>query len=50
MANVLDAVLRPSKAATPALSKVSKDKANEAMIGILDTSSVLGKAGPLRVC
>jgi hypothetical protein len=46
MANVLDAVLTPSKAATPTLPKVSKDKDDEAMIGILDTSSDLGKAGP----
>jgi hypothetical protein len=45
MANVLDVVLTPLKAATPTLPKVSKDKDDEAMIGILDTSSDLGKAG-----
>ena len=44
MANVLDVVLRSLKAATPALPKVSKDNTDEAMIGILDTSSDLGKA------
>ena len=46
MANMLDVVLRPLKAATPALPKVSKGKADEGIIGILDTSFDLGKAGP----
>jgi hypothetical protein len=48
MANVLESILRPSKMATPALPKVSEDKADEPMVGIADSSSDLGKAGPLE--
>jgi hypothetical protein len=48
MANVLEAVLRPSKMATPAPPKVCKDKADEPMAGIVDTSPVLDKAGPSK--
>jgi hypothetical protein len=49
MANVFEAVLRPSKVATPALPKVSKDKADEPkMVVIADISSDLDKAGPLE--
>jgi hypothetical protein len=48
MANVLDAVLRPSKAATPALPKVPKDKTNEALTDVLNSSSDLDKAGPSK--
>jgi hypothetical protein len=46
MANVLKVVLRPSKMATPTPPKVSKDKADEPMVGIVDTSPDLDKAGP----
>jgi hypothetical protein len=47
MANVLEVVLRPSKVATPAPPKVSKDKADQPkMIAIVDISSDLDKAGP----
>jgi hypothetical protein len=46
MANVLESVLRPSKMATPAPPKVSKDKADEPMASIVDTSPDLDKAGP----
>jgi hypothetical protein len=47
MANVLEVVLRPSKVATHALSKVSKDKADEPkMVTIIDISFDLDKAGP----
>jgi hypothetical protein len=47
MANVLEAVLRPSKVTTPAPPKVSKDKVDEhKMTKIADISSNLGKAGP----
>jgi hypothetical protein len=47
MANVLEVVLRPSKVATPAPPKVSKDKADQPkMAAIVDISSDLDKAGP----
>jgi hypothetical protein len=46
MANVLEAILRPSKMATPAPPKVSKDKVDEPMADIVDTSPNLDKAGP----
>jgi hypothetical protein len=48
MANVLDAVLRPLKAATPAPPEVSKGKTDEALTDILNSSSDLDKAGPLK--
>ena len=47
MANVLEAILRPSKVVTLAPPKVSKDKVDEPkMINIADVSSNLGKVGP----
>jgi hypothetical protein len=47
MANMLEAVLRPSKVATPTPSKVSKDKVDESkMTANVDISSDLDKAGP----
>jgi hypothetical protein len=46
MADVLETVLRPLKMATPALPKVSKDKASESMVVIVGTFPDLDKAGP----
>jgi hypothetical protein len=46
MANVLEAILRPPRMATPAPPKVSKDKADEPMAGSIDTSPNLDKAEP----
>jgi hypothetical protein len=46
MANVLEAVLRPSKMATPAPSKVSKDKASESTTVAPSTFADSDKAGP----
>jgi hypothetical protein len=47
MANVLDAVLRPSKITTPAPTKIFKDKADELGKTIDKSASLdLGKAGP----
>jgi hypothetical protein len=49
MANVLEAILSPSKVATPVLPKVSKDKADDPkMAAIVDISSDLDKAGPSK--
>jgi hypothetical protein len=45
MANMLEAVLRPSKMATLAPPKVSKDKVDEPMVVIVGTSPDLDKAG-----
>jgi hypothetical protein len=44
MANVLEAILRPSKMATPAPPKVSKDKVDELMAVIIGSSADLDKA------
>ena len=47
MANVLKAVLRPSKIATLAPPKVSKDKVDETKMTVnVELSSDLDKAGP----
>jgi hypothetical protein len=49
MANVLEAVLRPSKVTTLAPMKVSKDKVDEPkMTANVDISSNLDKDGPLE--
>jgi hypothetical protein len=49
MANVLDAVLRPSKIATPASMKIFKDKAHESEKTPHEVASLdLGKAGPFE--
>jgi hypothetical protein len=48
MANVLEAILRPSKMATLATSKVFMDNVDEPMAGIVDTSPDLDKAEPLE--
>ena len=46
MANVLEAILRPSKMATSAPPKVSKEKADEPMASVVDTSPNLDEARP----
>jgi hypothetical protein len=49
MTNVLDVVLRPSKAATPAPTKISKDKAEELEKAIDKSIAPAGaRAGPLE--
>jgi hypothetical protein len=48
MANVLEAVLRPSKMAPPAPPKVSKDKAGEPTTITLSTFAHSDKAGPSK--
>jgi hypothetical protein len=49
MANVDDAVLRPTKMATPAPSKISKDKAEELEMTIDEAAPPdLGKTGPSK--
>jgi hypothetical protein len=48
MANVLEAVLRPSKMVPPAPPKVSKDKAGEPTTITLSTFADSDKAGPLE--
>jgi hypothetical protein len=50
MANVLDAVLRPSKMATPTPTRISKDKARE-LEKAIDVSAApdCTKAGPSEI-
>jgi hypothetical protein len=47
MANMLDAILRPSKVATPAPSKISKDKGEELKMTIDEAApAIFAKVGP----
>jgi hypothetical protein len=46
MANVLDAVLRPSKEATPPPTKISKDKSKELKRASESIALDCGKVGP----
>jgi hypothetical protein len=49
MANVLDAVLNPSKVATPALTRVSKNKVEElGEVVAASASPTCAKAGPSK--